>query len=798
MEPVEEVGSAVQTLENAGQSLGVTSVSPSDQPIAESQPSLCKVRRVRFEKVEVFYFERLQGFVCVPSQGGSTLGMAQTHSAFEEFTVADHQHVRQFERYLALLRKFESGKISLTSEQLSYLTFRIKSAPDLLCKRLFHRLQGTSLVSGYDGAHPDRQPLPLFEETSGRISSLSNLRLPETNPESPHICDEEMESQLCGLIECYFLQLLSIKKRRLLLRKSDGSLIHSQKRRLERWAEHFEEQFRWPSATQPVEIMHTGEWNVNLDRPSEDETRYEIAVLKREKAPAPDGLYPALFKEGGNSLVTQLTKLIGAIWDEEKVPAEWGMSTVIPNFKKGLKSIDHAERIECQAIRMSREICGCSCPSGVCLPDTCYCARNGIKCQVDRPYFPCCCVQPSQCQNPEGRIEFDPIRVRTHYLHTRMRLDKHQIAHSLGWSVNSHQQSEEPDSKRPRLDPTTTVHLPTCSQDFEAIHGFIASSCDDENAESVLPSSNPDDELLSRYNSTSRGACRDCQNDRYVHMLMQQLEADAPEDGSEVASFEQVDAGFSLTQPSGECLEFGDDDLLDTFSQSVPNGFHGTHTSNSDTIAVEVPKDQPVTHSACPVEHFSPCPNEVTVVCGDTLLTSQPSISLECHENRLFASSDNSGHLTHNDSDGSDNHLHADRDVSYHPSQATEIQLLSSLRTHEDPTNQHQHSSCLPLEPISSLFYRCASKRTLSPQNPIPLDRPPTQSSVYSEDDYLASPGALDGNDSSLRPTNSSASSSPRICTSPSDDNSTLPSTLEVSAKSPSRPTSQYVEGVTA
>ncbi|OON18577.1 hypothetical protein X801_05568, partial [Opisthorchis viverrini] len=676
MEPVEEVGSAVQTLENAGQSLGVTSVSPSDQPIAESQPSLCKVRRVRFEKVEVFYFERLQGFVCVPSQGGSTLGMAQTHSAFEEFTVADHQHVRQFERYLALLRKFESGKISLTSEQLSYLTFRIKSAPDLLCKRLFHRLQGTSLVSGYDGAHPDRQPLPLFEETSGRISSLSNLRLPETNPESPHICDEEMESQLCGLIECYFLQLLSIKKRRLLLRKS------------------------------------------------------------------------------------------------------------------GLKSIDHAERIECQAIRMSREICGCSCPSGVCLPDTCYCARNGIKCQVDRPYFPCCCVQPSQCQNPEGRIEFDPIRVRTHYLHTRMRLDKHQIAHSLGWSVNSHQQSEEPDSKRPRLDPTTTVHLPTCSQDFEAIHGFIASSCDDENAESVLPSSNPDDELLSRYNSTSRGACRDCQNDRYVHMLMQQLEADAPEDGSEVASFEQVDAGFSLTQPSGECLEFGDDDLLDTFSQSVPNGFHGTHTSNSDTIAVEVPKDQPVTHSACPVEHFSPCPNEVTVVCGDTLLTSQPSISLECHENRLFASSDNSGHLTHNDSDGSDNHLHADRDVSYHPSQATEIQLLSSLRTHEDPTNQHQHSSCLPLEPISSLFYRCASKRTLSPQNPIPLDRPPTQSSVYSEDDYLASPGALDGNDSSLRPTNSSASSSPRICTSPSDDNSTLPSTLEVSAKSPSRPTS--------
>ncbi|GAA53243.1 ATP-binding cassette transporter, partial [Clonorchis sinensis] len=55
--------------------------------------------------------------------------------------------------------------------------------------------------------------------------------------------------------------------------EKDGSLIHSQKRRLERWAEHFEEQFSWPPATQPVEIMHTGQWNVNLDRPSEEEIK---------------------------------------------------------------------------------------------------------------------------------------------------------------------------------------------------------------------------------------------------------------------------------------------------------------------------------------------------------------------------------------------------------------------------------------------------------------------------------------------------------------------------------------------
>ncbi|KER31894.1 hypothetical protein T265_01978 [Opisthorchis viverrini] len=143
------------------------------------------------------------------------------------------------------------------------------------------------------------------------------------------------------------------------INEKDGSSIHWQKRRLERWAEHSEEQFSWPPAIQPVEIVHTGKWNVNLDHPSEGEIRYEVAALKREKAPGPDGLYPALFKEGRNSLVTHLTKLIGTMWDEEQVPSEWGMSTVIPIFKKGTRTLceNHRdisldEEVECEDILM--------------------------------------------------------------------------------------------------------------------------------------------------------------------------------------------------------------------------------------------------------------------------------------------------------------------------------------------------------------------------------------------------------------------------------------------------------------
>jgi hypothetical protein len=47
----------------------------------------------------------------------------------------------------------------------------------------------------------------------------------------------------------------------------------------------------------------------------------------------------------------------------------------------GVHKIDSIEKDECRDIRTSREFCGCAC-KGYCDPDTCSCARAGIKCQV--------------------------------------------------------------------------------------------------------------------------------------------------------------------------------------------------------------------------------------------------------------------------------------------------------------------------------------------------------------------------------------------------------------------------------
>ncbi|XP_069163739.1 uncharacterized protein Axud1 isoform X6 [Procambarus clarkii] len=103
----------------------------------------------------------------------------------------------------------------------------------------------------------------------------------------------------------------------------------------------------------------------------------------------------------------------------------------------GICHIEGLEKEECKDIRMSREMCGCQCKV-YCDPDTCQCAEAGIKCQVDRHNFPCGCSREG-CGNAYGRIEFNPIRVRTHFIHTLMRLEIEKRQHHQ----QQHQQQQQ-------------------------------------------------------------------------------------------------------------------------------------------------------------------------------------------------------------------------------------------------------------------------------------------------------------------------------------------------------------------
>ncbi|XP_071394227.1 cysteine/serine-rich nuclear protein 3 [Centroberyx affinis] len=216
-----------------------------------------RTRRVHFENVTVYYFSRRQGFTSVPSQGGSTLGMSNRHS---------------------WVRQYSLGEFALEQERIHR---------DMLRDHLKEeKLNSIKLKLTKNGTVESEEANTLTAED---------------------ISDDDIDLDNTEVDEYFFLQPLTTKKRRALLRSS------------------------------------------------------------------------------------------------------------------GVKKIDVEEKHELRAIRMSREDCGCDCRV-FCDPETCACSVAGIKCQVDRMSFPCGCTKEG-CSNAAGRVEFNPIRVRTHFLHTIMKLE---------------------------------------------------------------------------------------------------------------------------------------------------------------------------------------------------------------------------------------------------------------------------------------------------------------------------------------------------------------------------------------
>lgn len=281
----------------------ITTNSSTDVPSAASIKRK-KSKSVKFEGVNVYYFPRSQGFTCIPSEGGSTLGMADKHIFTENFTLSEYAKEQKRIHRLYLEEQRQRGKLIEGLEQ----------------------------------------------------------RLAEMESEDYHT-DDDSDWDLDDLDDYYFLQPMSIRQRRILLRTA------------------------------------------------------------------------------------------------------------------GVKKIDNTEKDLCKEIRISREACGCDCKM-YCDPETCACSLAGIKCQVDRLSFPCGCARDG-CANPAGRVEFNPVRVRTHFIHTLMRLEldgKHVTSSSSASSTSG----SESDSEKSAIDVT-------------------------------------------EFNSNEQGSCRDCQNSDVCNAMMQEV-----------------------------------------------------------------------------------------------------------------------------------------------------------------------------------------------------------------------------------------------------------------------------------
>lgn len=292
--------------------------------LRQPKPSLGG-KRVRFDVVTVYYFPRRQGFTSVPSQGGSSLGMARHHSSIRHYTLGEFAHEQETSHRHVLRQHLRQEKLNARKLKVRFTSNA--SGSSSLWRFLF--MAFVDVTSLFCAPHPCHPQLTRNGTVACAQADLLTLE---------DVSDEDLDVDAVEVDDCFFLQPLPTKRRRALLRAS------------------------------------------------------------------------------------------------------------------GIARIDAREKAELRSIRLSREECGCDCRL-YCDPRHCGCSQAGIKCQVrpaggallplpegceafytaslpplplcfqvDRLSFPCGCSRDG-CGNVAGRIEFNPLRVRTHYLHTIMKLD---------------------------------------------------------------------------------------------------------------------------------------------------------------------------------------------------------------------------------------------------------------------------------------------------------------------------------------------------------------------------------------
>lgn len=227
--------------------------------------------------------------------------------------------------------------------------------------------------------------------------------------------------------------------------------------------------------------------------------------------------------------------------------------------QSGVKKIDTVEKDLCKDIRVSREVCGCDC-KGYCDPGTCICSLAGIKCQVDRPSFPCGCSKDG-CRNPEGRVEFNPIRVRTHFIHTLMRLENER-------KLEQRKRALAAAAKRRK-------HLRFMCGDGDnggtTVVETTGTSDVDNECEDCQKSNDEDEDMdLSAFNSNEMGSCRDCQTTDVSHLLLRQRQQHQIQQQQQELTSQPPQASATVASFAGNIMASGDGGATEGIQQSAP------------------------------------------------------------------------------------------------------------------------------------------------------------------------------------------------------------------------------------
>jgi len=123
------------------------------------------------------------------------------------------------------------------------------------------------------------------------------------------------------------------KTRPTVMKKNDGFLLTESKEIACEFKEMFEKLLNQPNEN--ITALEYTSVEQLCEKPSEEEVKIGIDMLKNGKAPGDDEIVSEYLKKGGQGLLNQLHKLMNTIWEHEEIPEAWRISIICPVHKKG-------------------------------------------------------------------------------------------------------------------------------------------------------------------------------------------------------------------------------------------------------------------------------------------------------------------------------------------------------------------------------------------------------------------------------------------------------------------------------
>ena len=125
------------------------------------------------------------------------------------------------------------------------------------------------------------------------------------------------------------------------VKDKNGKILSSQDEKKKRWKEHFEEVLNRPRPENPLVVESEGDAIDDIDTGviRKDEIIKAMKKLKNGKSGGSDGITSEILKADPETTVKYLEKLFTAIWNQERIPAEWSKGLIVKIPKKGDRSI---------------------------------------------------------------------------------------------------------------------------------------------------------------------------------------------------------------------------------------------------------------------------------------------------------------------------------------------------------------------------------------------------------------------------------------------------------------------------